>query len=50
MLKAQTGETLYAYRAGDRLGDGMLASVESTDVQLETEDGPLRILLPEMGR
>ncbi|HLA76662.1 MAG TPA: type 4a pilus biogenesis protein PilO [Vicinamibacteria bacterium] len=42
--------TLYAYRAGDRLGDGMLASVESTDVQLETEDGPLRILLPEMGR
>lgn len=42
--------TLYAYRAGDRLGDGLVASVESTDVQLETEDGPLRILLPEIGR
>ena len=42
--------TLYAYRAGDRLGDGLLAGVESTDVQLETEDGLLRILLPEIGR
>lgn len=42
--------TLYAYRTGDRLGNGLVASVESTDVQLETEDGPLRILLPEIGR
>ncbi len=41
--------TLYAYRAGDRLGDGLVASVESTDVQLETEEGPLRILLPDIG-
>jgi hypothetical protein len=42
--------TLYAYRSGDRLGDGLLASVESTDVQLETEEGRLRILLPDLGR
>ncbi len=42
--------TLYAYRAGDRLGDGQVAGVESTDVQLDTEDGALRILLPEMGK
>ncbi len=39
-----TGQ-LYAYRPGDRLADGQLRSVDSTDVLLETEEGPLRIPL-----
>lgn len=41
---------LYAYRAGDRLADAVVAAVESTDVLLETEDGALRLALPEAGR
>ena len=40
-----TGQ-LYAYRPGDRLADGQLRSVDSTDVLLETEEGPLRVPLP----
>jgi hypothetical protein len=39
---------LYAYRAGDRLADGVVRAVESTDVSLETEEGPLRIALPPL--
>jgi hypothetical protein len=42
-----TGQ-LYAYRAGDRLADGVVRAVESTDVSLETEEGPLRIALPPL--
>ena len=42
-----TGQ-LYAYRAGDRLADGVVRAVESTDVLLETEEGPLRIALPPL--
>ena len=42
---APTGQ-LYAYRAGDRLADGVVRAVESTDVLLETEEGPLRVPLP----
>ena len=42
-----TGQ-LYAYRAGDRLADGVVRAVESTDVLLETEEGPLRIALPTL--
>jgi hypothetical protein len=32
---------LNTYRAGDHLADGVVKSVESTDVTLETDDGPL---------
>jgi hypothetical protein len=42
-----TGQ-LYAYRAGDRLADGVVRAVESTDVLLETDEGPLRIALPPL--
>jgi hypothetical protein len=42
-----TGQ-LYAYRTGDRLADGVVRAVESTDVLLETEEGPLRIALPRL--
>ncbi len=34
---------LHTYRAGDPLWDGTLKDVESTDVGLETEEGPLRV-------
>jgi hypothetical protein len=44
---APTGQ-LYAYRPGDRLADGVVRAVESTDVLLETEEGPLRIPLPPL--
>jgi hypothetical protein len=44
---APTGQ-LHPYRPGDRLADGVVRSVESTDVLLETEEGPLRIPLPAM--
>ncbi|HEY8233712.1 MAG TPA: type 4a pilus biogenesis protein PilO [Vicinamibacteria bacterium] len=40
-----TGQ-LYAYRAGDRLADALVRAVESTDVLLETDEGPLRVPLP----
>jgi hypothetical protein len=42
-----TGQ-LYTYRAGDRLVDGIVRAVESTDVLLETDEGPLRIPLPPL--
>jgi hypothetical protein len=42
---APTGQ-LYAYRPGDRLADGIVRAVETTDVLLETEEGPLRLPLP----
>ena len=41
---------LHAYRTGDRLADGSITSVESTDVVLETDDGPLRVLLSPLPR
>jgi hypothetical protein len=44
-----TGD-LYAYRAGDRLVDATVNAVESTDVLLQTEEGPLRVPLPDMAR
>ena len=34
---------LYSYKAGDRLADGVVSAVESTDVLLQTEEGPVRI-------
>ena len=44
---APTGR-LHAYRPGDRLADGVVRAVESTDVLLDTEEGPLRIPLPPL--
>jgi hypothetical protein len=38
--------TLYTYRTGDRLADGTVGAVESTDVLLQTEEGPVRVVLP----
>jgi hypothetical protein len=40
---------LYAYRVGDRLADAVVQSIDSTDVVLETSEGPLRIALPPPG-
>jgi len=42
-----TGQ-LCAYRAGDRLADAQVRAVESTDVLLETDEGPLRVPLPPL--
>jgi hypothetical protein len=42
--------TLYTYRAGDRLADGTVSAIESTDVLLDTEEGPVRMLLPLPGK
>ena len=41
---------LYVYRASDRLANGVVSAVESTDVLLQTEEGPLRIALPVPAR
>ncbi len=46
---APTG-TLNAYRRGDRLADGAVAEIESTDVLLSTEEGYSRALLPDLPR
>ena len=40
-----TGQ-LHAYRPGDALADAIVRSIQSTDVVLETSEGPLRIALP----
>ena len=37
---------LYVYRPGDRLANGVVSAIESTDVLLQTEEGPLRVTLP----
>jgi hypothetical protein len=41
---------LYSYSAGDRLANGLVEAVESTDVLLNTEEGPLRLILPDLPR
>ncbi len=41
---------LNAYRPGDRLADGIIKSVESTDVVIETDEGPVRYALAPLGR
>ncbi|HEV7501897.1 MAG TPA: hypothetical protein VGQ33_17910, partial [Vicinamibacteria bacterium] len=46
---APTG-VLNAYRRGAHLADGTIAEVQSTDVLLTTEEGPVRVLLPDPGR
>jgi hypothetical protein len=43
---APTGQ-LYAYRPGDRLADGVVRAIETTDVLLETDEGPLRLPLSD---
>jgi hypothetical protein len=42
---APTGQ-LYGYRPGDRLADAVVREIQTTDVLLETEEGPLRMALP----
>jgi hypothetical protein len=42
---APTG-ALNAYRVGDRLADGVIKSIDSTDIVVETDEGPLRLPLP----
>jgi len=46
---APTG-VLNAYRRGDRLADGSTTEIQSTDVMITTEEGGVRILLPDPGR
>jgi hypothetical protein len=41
---------LYSYGPGDRLANGVVEAVESTDVLLATEEGPLRLALPDLPR
>jgi hypothetical protein len=41
---------LYAYRAGDRLADAAIRSVSSTDLTLDTEEGPVTLALDAMER
>ena len=41
---------LNAYRPGDRLADGVVRSVQSTDVVIETDEGPVRYTLAPLGR
>jgi hypothetical protein len=41
---------LYSYAPGDRLANGLVEAVESTDVLLNTEEGPLRLALPDLPR
>jgi hypothetical protein len=46
---APTG-VLNAYRRGSHLADGSVADVQSTDVLIANEEGPVRVLLPDMSR
>ncbi len=41
---------LYSFKPGDRLANGLVEAVESTDVLLNTEEGPLRLVLPDLPR
>ena len=41
---------LNEYRAGARLADGSVRSVQSTDVVITTDEGDVRVFLPEMPR
>jgi hypothetical protein len=38
---------LFRYKRGDRLADATVSAIESTDVQIETDEGPLRLYLPD---
>lgn len=41
---------LHAYRAGDRLADAVVRSVSAGELELETDEGTLRLALPALGR
>jgi hypothetical protein len=41
---------LLRYRRGDRLADAVVSGVESTDVLIELDEGPVRITLPDPPR
>jgi hypothetical protein len=41
---------LNAYRPGDKLADGVVSSVESTDVVVDTDDGPLRLMVTPLAK
>jgi hypothetical protein len=38
--------SLVMYRKGDRLSDGVVSAIESTDATLDTDEGPVRVILP----
>jgi hypothetical protein len=38
------------YRVGDKLADASIRAVNSTDVELDTDEGPLRLLVPSLPR
>jgi len=38
---------LFRYKRGERIADAAVAEVQSTDVLIETEEGPYRLLLPD---
>jgi hypothetical protein len=38
---------LFRYKRGDRLADATVSSIESTDLQIETDEGPVRVYLPD---
>jgi len=40
---------LFSYRAGDRLFDAVVRAIDANEIQLDTEEGPLRIPLAPMG-
>jgi hypothetical protein len=46
---APTGR-LHAYRPGDKVADGVVRAVNATDVELETDEGRIRLLLPAIAR
>jgi hypothetical protein len=46
-LAYSPGGALFRYRRGDRLADATVSAIESTDVQIETDEGPLRVPLPD---
>jgi Tfp pilus assembly protein PilO len=39
---------LFRYKRGDRLGDATVSAVESTDLQIATDEGPLRVPLADV--
>jgi len=41
---------LNAYRVGDHLADGIIKSIDSTDVVIETDEGPLRLAVAATAR
>lgn len=49
LVYSPTG-ALFRYKRGDRIADAVVGAVESTDVLLETEEGPLRAGLPDLPR